>query len=276
MSSRLVASVSLFCLLAWGCVWGQTISSPTPTPKPLGATPSASLPTQGSASVGESLSEVRNEPEKAFTPTIGEKVNLQDWVVVASPTPVRPEDLRYKQGVWLSLISVGAGIPLSSHLQEAYSTAFHLGLGMGLKVSDPLSLWIDFNLDQFNNKNAGLTNNNNYMLIGLAGIVRYRILTGPLSPFVLLGPGLTYNEDRSTIPLVDTTYQTVTVPINGSEVDFLLEGGLGLSFKALNGMEIFVQGRGLWAMTSPRFANVAYTDSPVNLFPLETGLIVSY
>ena len=75
---------------------------------------------------------------------------------------------------------------------------------------------------------------------------------------------------------MDTTYQTVTVPINGSEVDFLLEGGLGLSFKALNGMEIFVQGRGLWAMTSPRFANVAYTDSPVNLFPLETGLIVSY
>jgi hypothetical protein len=201
---------------------------------------------------------------------------VEDWIDHPIPASVEKEKRRTKPGVWLSLISVGAGIPQSPNLQEAYNTSFHLGLGVGLRVSAPLSLWLDFSLDQSNNKNASLTHNNNYMLIGLAGLTRWRFLSSDFSPFVFLGPGLAYNENRSTIPVVDTTYNTVTVPISGYEFDFLMEGGLGFGFEALNGLEVFLQGRVLLDLTSTRFEAVGDTDSPVKLIPVEAGVVLCY
>jgi hypothetical protein len=201
---------------------------------------------------------------------------LEDWVIAGSSGAQQVEESKAQPGGWLSLISIGAGVPLSPKIQEAYSAPFHLGLGLGWRASNHFSIWLDFTLDQFNNKNSQLTNDNNYMLIVFAGLVRYRLLRSPFSPFLFLGPGLAYNEDRSTIPQVDTTLGIVTVPITSSEVDFLLEGGAGVSFEALNGLEIFIQGRGVWDTASSQFAKTAYTDSPVILLPLEAGVVLCY
>lgn len=185
---------------------------------------------QGS-DASEGVSPLESPFAKKYKPRPGDKVKLEDWVVGVSPVTQQGEDHMVRPGVWVSLISVGAGVPISPKLQEAYSTSFHLGLGLGWRASSHLSLWLDFTLDQFNSKNSQLTNDNNYMLITFASLALYRIFTSAFSPFFFLGPGLAYNEDRSTIPQVDTTLGIVTVPITSSEVDFLFEGGRDSALK---------------------------------------------
>ena len=261
MRSQITFIVFLFSAIG---VWGQTpistpVLPPTQTPAILTLAPEASA-----------------APKGAFTPVPGEKFKLEDWVVNSAPVSVKPEERRTKPGVWMSTISLGAGIPQTPNLQQAYNTALHFGLGTGLRVSASLSFWLDFSLDQFNNKNADLTNHNNYMVVGLAGLAHYRFLASDFSPFVFGGPGLAYNENRTTVPVVDTTYNTVTLPISGDEFDFLMEGGLGAGYEAVAGLEFFIQGRLLWDLTSSNFAGIAYTDSPVKLIPLEAGAIFSY
>jgi hypothetical protein len=264
----------LLSLLPQGGLSGQTPASPAVqtqtevpiilTPTPTGTPHPSRETTPGQGPLGH------------FTPAPGEKFKLEDWVEHSVPSAVPKEKSLTKPGVWLSAISVGAGIPQSPNLREAYATGFHLGLGVGLRVAAPLSLWLDCDIDQFNNKNSNLTRDNNYMLVGFAGLARWRFLACDFSPFLFLGPGLAYNENRSTNAVVDATYDTVTLPISGSEFDFLMEGGWGVSYAALDGLEIFLQGRLLWDSTSPHFARIGYTDSPVMLTPVEGGAVLYY
>lgn len=261
-------------LLLPGLLSGQMAPSPLGTPQAeISVIPSPTPAFTPAPSAGAAPDQ---EIEGKFTPVPGEKLKLEDWIEHPSSGKAPKERSLTKPGVWLSQISVGAGIPQSPNLQAAYATAFHLGLGVGLRVSAPLSLWLDCDIDQFNEKNSSLTNNNNYLFVGFAGLGRWRFLTSDFSPFLFLGPGMAYNENRSTIPTYDSSYDIVTVPVSGSEVDFLAEGGAGVGYEAMNGLELFLQGRMLWDLTSPHFAGIAYTDSPVKLIPVEGGVVLCY
>ena len=59
------------------------------------------------------------EAQKPFVPVPGEKVKLEDWITHPASVTVRAEENRTKPGVWLSLISLGAGFLQDANLQTA-------------------------------------------------------------------------------------------------------------------------------------------------------------
>lgn len=179
-----------------------------------------------------------------------------------------------KPSPWMSLTGIGIGLPISSNLGNAYSLGFNVELGVGYKVTDQISLWIDVDLDLFNSKNNALTGGNNFTLAEAAFWVKYRILTSDLSPTIFFGPGLSYNENRSnSVLLYDQNTGYESVPVNAYEFDFLVEGGLGLDLKMVEGIHAFLQGKLTYDFTSAHFAGFASTDSPLVAVPLEAGIL---
>lgn len=172
------------------------------------------------------------------------------------------------------MTGLGVGIPLSPHLTSAYSAAFNLNLGAGVRVSDQWTFWLDVALALYGSKNDHLTQGNNFNLINAALWARYRLLDSDFSPFVLGGPGLAYNENRSNnTEIYDPSTGDGYIPINGYEVDLMAEGGAGLDLRMGEGASVFLQARVAYDFTSPRFAGFASTDNPLVVMPIEIGMI---
>jgi hypothetical protein len=250
----------IFLTALWAmtvCVLGAEKEDPMPTPRALAATSEAT----GTATVYTS-------PTPTTTP-----IRAPQWapseagIGSASITSRKPSP-------WMSLTGIGIGLPISSNLGKAYSLGFNVELGAGYKVTDQFSLWIDVDLDLLNSKNDVLTNNNNFTLGEAAFWVKYRILTSDLSPTIFFGPGLSYNENRSnSVLLYDQNTGYESVPVNAYEFDFLVEGGLGLDLKMVEGIHAFLQGKMTYDFTSVHFAGFASTDSPIVVVPLEAGVL---
>ena len=185
-----------------------------------------------------------------------------------------PEQMKPKKpSPWMSSMGLGVGLPLSENLGQAYTMGFNADLGSGLKITNAFSLWLDFDLDLYTSKNDGLTHNNNYTMIEGALWARYRFLETDWSPFVFLGPGLSYNEYRSDQGAVYSPYTGGYIPVNSYEFDVLAEAGLGLEMKLGGGLTSFVQGKITYDFTSGGFAGFGNTDSPIIVSPLELGMI---
>jgi Outer membrane protein beta-barrel domain len=186
------------------------------------------------------------------------------------PSPLEPK----KPSFWMTTTGIGIGIPASTHLQQAYSTGFNIAIGSGYKLTEQLSLWLDLGLNLYNSKNDSLTNGNNYTLIEGAFWIRYRFLDSGVSPYILAGPGLAYNEFRNNnVVLYDPTTGYGYIPINSSEVDFLMEGGLGIDMRLGEGIDTYLQGKLTYIFTSPNFTGYASPDNPIIVVPLELGII---
>lgn len=163
---------------------------------------------------------------------------------------------------------------MSSNLQSTYSAGFNAGLGSGLKVSDNLSFWLDFNLGLYNSKNDPATHNNDFSLIEAVLCARYRVVDSDLSPYLFAGPGVSYNEYRSNQGAVlDPNTGYGYIPVNSYEFDFLAEGGLGLDVRMTKGMAAYFQGKLTYDFTSSSFAGYGSTDSPLIVMPFELGII---
>lgn len=199
-------------------------------------------------------------------------------VLISAPPGLKPAEIATpypkKPSPWLSLTGIGVGLPLSPNLKSAYSTAFNLDLGAGYLVSRQLSLWLDVALALYDSKNDSLTQGNNFTLIDAALWTRFRILDSDFSPFLLAGPGLAYNENRSnSVEILDPNTGDGYIPINAYEVDFLAEGGLGLDLRMGDGASLFLQAKITYDFTSGHFAGFAFTDSPLVVMPVEAGVI---
>lgn len=172
------------------------------------------------------------------------------------------------------MTGMGVGIPLSPRLASAYTNAFNLNLGAGVRASSRWTFWLDLSLALYGSRNDQLTGGNNLNLINAALWARWRILDSDLSPYLLAGPGLAYNENRSNnTEIYDPTTGNGYVPINRYEVGFLAEGGAGLDLRIGEGASVFLQARMAYDFTSSSFAIFAYTDSPIKVMPIEIGMI---
>lgn len=174
----------------------------------------------------------------------------------------------------MSSAGVGVDIPKSKNLQTAYSGSLYADLGSGLKITDQFSVWLDFNLGLFNSQNDQLTNYSDFTLIEAAFWARYRIFNSDISPYVFIGPGISYNEYRSNQgAIVDYDIDYAYIPINAYEFDFLAEGGIGLEMRVGGGITTFLQGKLTYDFTSSSFAGYGSTDSPTIVMPFELGMI---
>ena len=245
---RTQSLLTLFFLIGLGLSWAEGTPTSTPTPVP---TPDPSSPT----------------PTR--TPLLA-----PDWAPTSVGTePGSPE--RKKPSPWMSLTGIGMGFPLSPNLGRAYSPGFYINLGTGLRVTDQFSLWISLDLDTFNSSNDSLTGSNNFTLIDAAFWARYRILPSGLSPYLFMGPGVSYNENRNNKgPLYNPATYYAYIPVNAYEVDLLLEGGLGLDLRIAEGFHAFLQTKVSCDFTSSQFAGYAFNDSPLWVMPLEIGVLV--
>lgn len=193
------------------------------------------------------------------------------------PTPIGSPAVMKREAKdpnWISSTGLGLGVPLSAHLTQAYGSGFAADLGTGYKFSEDLSLWLDGTLELFNSKNDTLTGGNNFNLVGLALLVRYRFSDSGLMPYLFAGPGVAYNENRSDQGInydVNTGYGYI--PVNSYEFDPLVEVGLGLEMDFEKGMGVYFQGRLIYDMASTGFASQAYNDSPLTVMPFEMGLL---
>ena len=225
-------------------------------------------------------------PTPTVTPTVTATVTMTytPWPTntpILAPTwapesagPV-PEEMKKKQpSNFMSSAGLGIGFPQSSNLQTAFGTAFNADLGTGYKLSSQFSLWLDLNLNLFNSRDNNLTHGNNFTIIEAVLWARYRLLASDFSPYVFLGPGLSYNEYRSNGgPIFDTVTYYEYVPINAIEFDFLAEGGLGLEVKLDKETAAFLQGKLYYDFTTAHFAGYGSTDSPNIVVPIEIGLL---
>ncbi len=198
--------------------------------------------------------------------------------LLSVPAGLKPAEITVpyskKKSPWLSMTGVGIGIPLSPRLASAYTNAFNLNLGTGIRLSTQWTFWLDLSLALYGSKNDPLTGGNNLNLINAALWARYRLLDSDLSPYLFGGPGLAYNENRSNnTEIYDPSTGNGSVPINAYEVDLLAEGGAGLDLKIGEGASVFLQARVAYDFTSGHFAGFAYTDSPIKVMPIEIGMI---
>jgi hypothetical protein len=184
----------------------------------------------------------------------------------AVPTPVDPN----------LLVCVGGGIafPVSPVFSSNYSVGYSGQLGFGYRVAGRWTLWLDAGTDSFNSKTsvpnqAGMVDEVTQWNFTLTA--SYRVLSSPLSPYFFAGPGLSLVDSQIAPNWVvnDADYGVPT----GSETDFLLEGGIGFEYRIHQGEELFLQSKWTFGFTSPRFAAVSQTDSPLALTPLEIGLL---
>ncbi len=236
--------------------------------------------------IGISLSRAET---KTATPTVTDTPVVLSSPTI-TPTPIRaprwapsaagpvPAEAQAKgKSPWMSSIGLGVGLPVSPHLEQAYTLGFNVNLGAGYKVNDAFSVWLDVALDLFSSKNDVLTQDNKFTLINASLWVKYRFLTSDFSPYLFAGPGLAYNENRSDqAPIYDPDTGIAYSPINAYEVDFLAEGGLGLEIKMAQGASAYLQTRLTYDFVSTHFANYAYTDSPIVIVPLEAGVLFGF
>src|SRR5581483_7251946 len=167
-----------------------------------------------------------------------------------------------------------AAFPMSRNLNEAYGAAFEAGLGTGLKVDSQLSLWMNLNLALFNSRSVSLTGENNYNLIAADFAVRFRILSSDISPYLFAGPGVAYNENRSSGGAVyDPATGSYYIPVNSYEIDLIAEGGLGFDIRLGSEIATYLQAKLTYDFTSEHFAGDAHNDSPVIVMPLEIGIL---
>jgi hypothetical protein len=142
-------------------------------------------------------------------------------------------------------------------------------VGTGYKLSDQFSAWLDVVFHTFGAKSGAI----NYTLIDLTLSARYRLTSSAFSPYLFAGPGLAYNENRST---TTTSYDVYTgypyFLVNSSEVDFLAAGGLGMEFRLEDGMNVYLQSKLMVDFTSVNFAQSAFTDSPILYVPIQAGV----
>jgi hypothetical protein len=184
----------------------------------------------------------------------------------AVPTPEDPN----------LLVRVGGGIafPVSPVFSNNYNFGLSGQLGFGYRVAHHLTLWLSGEFESFNSKAAppnqpGTVDQVTQWNFTLTA--SYRVLSSPLSPYFFAGPGLSFvsaqispnwvvNEDDYGVP-------------TGSETDFLLEGGIGFEYRLHPGEAVFLQSEWSLGFTSPGFAAVSQTDSPLAPTPLEIGLL---
>ncbi len=177
----------------------------------------------------------------------------------------------------MSTVSIGLGIPPSMNTKKAYSPSFVFDLGSGYQFSKQFSIWLDLALNQFSAKNNTLTHNNNLMMVGAALWIRTRLTQSNFCPYIFVGPGITYNEYRSdNTAQLDETYDILYVPVNSNEVDFLIEGGVGIALNAGEDTKFFIQGKISIDFISTHFANFSSIDSPLIVLPIETGILLGY
>ncbi len=91
---------------------------------------------------------------------------------------------------------------------------------------------------------------------------QYNFSSGYIQPYVFLGAGLALNFQSSTF--AGTAY-------TASEVDFLEEAGLGISFSLIEQIYLFIQTKIEIDNTSSHYA----PDQPTVLIPVDVGLVMS-
>ena len=253
-------------LAPFGFGLAASLASPgmSPTAK-IRATPTATLDSTKGPQV--TFSPTPSSPTPTRTPFFA-----PTWAPESAgtgPSPLEPK----KPSPWMTTTGLGISIPASGKLQQAYSNGFYFAIGSGYKLTEQFSVWLDLALNLYNSKNDSLTHGNNYTLIEGAFWARYRILRSEVSPYFFAGPGISYNEYRNTgVVLYDPTTGAGYIPINSYEVDFLLEGGLGIDMSLGGGLDTYLQGKLTYSFTSPAFAGYASTDSPIIVVPLELGI----
>jgi hypothetical protein len=182
-----------------------------------------------------------------------------------------------KDNKWLSSIGLGAALPMSANLRANYSLGLNVSLGTGYQLTDRLSAWADVDFDYFGASPNSIESSNGYTIVGLALWLRYCPFGTNLRPYLFAGPGLAYNEVRSTGTAVYDYYTGLFYyPINAYEFDFTAEGGLGLEYKVSDGLRLFLQGKITYDFTSENFAGNALTDSPAFFIPIQTGIIFGF
>jgi hypothetical protein len=224
--------------------------SPTPTPTP-GSSPS---------------------PTAAPTP-VHTPLRAPTWAPTSAGT--EPGVHHEKKGAhWLSRTGLGLAVPASPSLQSNYSLGFGADVGTGYRLSDRLSLWLDFGLSAFNAKNPTAAVNNNYTLICAALSLKYRLATSGLAPYLFAGPGLAYNESRNVNnPQYDEYTGILYIPVTAYEFDPVLQGGAGLELDLGDGAAFYLQGKVLCDYLSPSFAADVEADNQTLCWQLELGTL---
>jgi tetratricopeptide (TPR) repeat protein len=228
----------------------------------------------------------------------------KNWDEAIRPAPEKTK--LNKPLSWFILGDLGAVFPISPNLQSAYEPFITLDLGLGYKITKDFSFCLDFGgaFTGSQNSTVGNTNINTFDILYAAFWARYRIPTGlGIDPYFFIGPGITHNEYSYSAPgdndnnYVD--YGTSMRPAPhlyhskdqsqgsnssnndnsytiGTETDFLMEGGLGFEVRVSTNKLIYLQGKLTYDYTSPYFANLGSTDSPIVAVPAEFGLIVEF
>ena len=89
-----------------------------------------------------------------------------------------------------------------------------------------------------------------------------------------MGPGIGYNEYRSNQgAVIDQNTGSGYIPINSYEIDFLVEGGVGMELGLGGGFATFLQTKVTYDFTSGPFGQYGSTDSPLIVMPLELGML---
>ncbi|HET9870109.1 MAG TPA: hypothetical protein VFR02_06415, partial [bacterium] len=139
---------------------GPGASTPTPTP-----TVTASQPVPAVTPVPTPVS-----------PGTQPLLRAPDWTEVkTAPGNLHPLG---KKSPWMSLLGLGADIPLGTGMARGYAVGFDLDLGTGYRLDDDWSLWANASLGQFSSRDDGLTRHNNFMMIEGAVWAKYRFSRG--------------------------------------------------------------------------------------------------
>jgi len=213
-------------------------------------------------------------PSGTLTPT----ATPMSTVVAPSSAPssaslgsYKPEP-KHSKSKWFSLTDLGVALPLSPNMSRYYGIGFNVDICSGYQFSDNFSGLLDVGIDHFDSRNAALTGDNNLTMVALSFLARYTLNGTGLSPYVFLGPGAVYNENRSNnTDGYDPYTNNFNFPVNGYNVNFLAEGGLGLEYHSADGFALFLQSKLICDFVTADFAAKTFTDSPNLLWPIQLG-----
>jgi hypothetical protein len=180
---------------------------------------------------------------------------------------------------WEFQVQGGLSLPVSPYFaggfpgDSAYKfdTGYNFGGAVGYKITPQVSVladveWHDFR-DQYTSARYYFWN-----MTEMSFLLKYRILTGPLTPFVFAGPGIVIN----VFGYKYTGTAASDYAYGSSEVDALLQAGFGLEYAVSEDFSVFVQAKESFDFNGGDVEDWTYgADNPSRYVPVEAGLILN-
>jgi len=153
---------------------------------------------------------------------------------------------------WELQLQGGLSLPVSPYFANGYSgesaykfnTGFNFGGAVGYKISPQLSVLANIQLNEFRSKTFPGAGYNEYYFWDMTNIsllLKYRILTGPFTPFVFAGPGIVLNMmgHEYLYPAPTPSYENYSD--ESDSINPMLQAGLGAEYALSDDFSVFAQ-----------------------------------